>query len=234
MTPLTDCIFCFAPGAGLFHTDKHRRYLRCGECQLTFVPSAQHLCPVEEKRHYDRHENNPADQGYRRFLSRLFDPLVDRLEPGARGLDFGSGPGPTLSLMFGERGFPVAIYDVYYAPDASVLVDGYDFITATEVVEHLADPRRELERLWSLLRPGGWLGLMTKLALDEQAFSRWHYKTDPTHIAFFSRHTFEWLARHWQAEVTFCGADVILLRKPARRSGYSAAVASKGRSAASG
>jgi len=193
--------------------DKVREYQRCVACELVFVPSSFYLPPEKEKAHYDLHQNNPEDQGYRRFLSRLYEPMLDRLPPGAIGLDFGSGPGPTLSIMFEEAGFPMRIYDINYAPDASVLDLEYDFITATEVVEHLSRPGEVLEQLWSCLKPGGSLGLMTKQVVDREAFTKWHYKNDPTHVAFFSRQTFIRLAQSWQAEIVFIGTDVLLLKK---------------------
>ena len=56
---------------------------------------------------------------------------------------------------------------------------------------------------------------MTKQVIDAQAFARWHYIRDPTHVCFFSRETFTWWAARKQAELEFCGADVILLRKSA-------------------
>ena len=80
-------------------------------------------------------------------------------------------------------------------------------------MEHLANPRQELDRLWSLIRPGGYLGLMTKLVTDQQSFACWHYKNDPTHISFFSVATFNYLAELWNANIEFIGADVIILRK---------------------
>ncbi len=54
---------------------------------------------------------------------------------------------------------------------------------------------------------------MTKLTLDRKAFARWHYKNDLTHVCFWSRATFEWLAARWQADLAFIGNDVILLEK---------------------
>jgi cyclopropane fatty-acyl-phospholipid synthase-like methyltransferase len=167
------------------------------------------LSEAEEKSRYDTHQNDPADSGYRRFLSRTFLPMQARLAPGSCGLDFGSGPGPTLSLMFQEAGHHVAIYDRFYAPDPSVFDTTYDFITATEVVEHLQHPLAELDRLWGCLKPGGTLGIMTKLVLDRERFATWHYKNDLTHICFFSQATFRWLARRWQANVEFVDQDVV-------------------------
>ena len=139
--------------------------------------------------------------------------MNQRLSSGSQGLDFGSGPGPTLSLMFEEAGHTVALYDYFYANDTSALELQYDFITASEVVEHLHQPKHALDRLWSILKPGGTLGIMTKRVLNREAFAKWHYKNDLTHVCFFSEATFHWLAEQWQAELTIEGNDVVLLKK---------------------
>jgi 2-polyprenyl-3-methyl-5-hydroxy-6-metoxy-1,4-benzoquinol methylase len=209
------CPLCAGTRIRPFHQDRRRDYLQCADCRLVFVPPAQRLSAEAEKAEYDLHRNDPADGGYRRFLSRLADPLLARLAPHSCGLDFGCGPGPTLSLMLAEAGHRVALYDPFYARDPQVLVgQQYDFITATEVVEHLHHPGRELEQLWRLLRPGGVLGLMTKLVIGADAFARWHYKNDQTHVCFFSRETFQWLAASWGAQLEILGKDVILLTRP--------------------
>ena len=206
------CPLCNENDVGLFWQD-HRDYLRCETCSLVFVPERFHLDREAEKAVYDQHENSPDDPRYREFLSRLFDPLVTRLTPDSSGLDFGAGPGPTLSVMLEEAGFSMSIYDPFYAPDNQVFDSTYDFITATEVVEHLHQPGQELGRLWSLLAPSGWLGIMTKRVRDQQAFSTWHYKNDPTHVCFFSVETFQWLARLWSATLVVAGDDVVLFQK---------------------
>ncbi|MBG57188.1 MAG: hypothetical protein CMK46_02745 [Porticoccus sp.] len=210
------CPLCDDRAVAHYWSDRQRDYLQCAHCQLVFVPSGQQLSPAQEKSHYDLHENNPGDQRYRAFLGRLCTPLMDRLAPGSRGLDFGAGPGPTLSVILQEAGFDVAIYDIYYAPDRSVLAKRYDFITATEVVEHLSHPGEVLGHLWTVLEPGGWLGLMTKLVRDKVAFERWHYKNDPTHISFFSFVTMDYLRTRWGASIERLEDDVILFRKPDR------------------
>jgi 2-polyprenyl-3-methyl-5-hydroxy-6-metoxy-1,4-benzoquinol methylase len=167
-----------------------------------------------EKAHYDLHQNSPDDQDYRQFLSRLTSPLTAVLTSGGRGLDFGSGPGPTLSVMLEEAGFDMAIYDIFYANNMSVLQSEYDFVTTTEVVEHLSEPGKVLESLYSMIRPGGYLGVMTKMVLDQGAFNSWHYKNDQTHISFYSRETFNYLAQTWGASVEYPDSDVVLIKKP--------------------
>lgn len=181
------------------------------------MPPEFHLSPTSEKAEYDLHQNSPDDEGYRRFLSRLFEPVHERIAPASHGLDFGSGPGPTLSIMFEEAGHRMAIYDPFYAPNEEALAVQYDFVTASEVVEHLRRPDADLARIWGCVRPGGLLGIMTKLALNTDAavdaFAGWHYKNDHTHVSFFSRATIAWLATQWKTEAVFVGNDVALFRK---------------------
>jgi SAM-dependent methyltransferase len=193
--------------------DSRRSYLLCPGCSLVFVPPRYFLDRDSEKAEYDLHQNHVDDPGYRRFLSRLADPLAARLNPGASGLDFGCGPGPALAAMLREQGYCLVLYDSFYCPDEDVLHGPLDFICATEVVEHLHHPGRDLARLWELLRPGGWLGVMTKLVLDRDAFEHWHYKNDPTHVCFFSEATWQWWAQRQGAALELVGADVILLQK---------------------
>ncbi|SHJ45339.1 Methyltransferase domain-containing protein [Malonomonas rubra DSM 5091] len=208
------CPLCFCTDTTPYFENKHRPYLLCSACRLVFVPPRFHLSSSAEKAEYDLHHNDPADSGYRKFLSRLTDPLQERIAAGSSGLDFGCGPGPALAEMLTEAGHKVALYDPYYQPDTSVLEQDYDFICATEVVEHLRTPADEFRQLFSLLRPGGILAIMTKLVRNQQAFAGWHYIRDLTHICFYSRDSFRWLAQHYAAEVEFIGADVILLRNP--------------------
>lgn len=206
------CPLCSSQ-ANSFGADSRRHYLKCGQCQLIFVPPSEYLDSDSEKAEYDLHNNDVDDPGYRKFLSRLCDPVSLAVPAGAVGLEFGCGPGPALAIMLRERGYRIDLYDIFYHPDESVFDKPFDFITATEVVEHLHRPRDVLLRLWRSLKPGGVLGLMTKLATDRAAFARWHYKNDLTHVCFFSRPTFEWLAQDLKAELEIIGSDVILLRK---------------------
>lgn len=207
------CPLCHEGAVSPFHRDQRRSYLRCARCALVFVPARYRLCREAERAEYDLHQNAVGESGYEAFLARLAAPLAARLAPGARGLDFGCGPAPALAHMLQRQGFRVSLYDSFYRPDAAALACRYDFICATEVVEHLHRPGSELARLWSLLLPGGWLGVMTKLVRDREAFTRWHYKNDPTHVCFFSRETWRWWAQRQGAHLEFIGADVILLRR---------------------
>ncbi|MEX2600535.1 MAG: class I SAM-dependent methyltransferase [Balneolaceae bacterium] len=213
-----DCILCESGETSHLCREESRRmrmrdFYRCGNCRLVFVHPEQRLSPEEEFSRYELHENDPDDPAYRGFLNRMFEPLSKKLSPGSFGLDFGSGPGPALSRMLEEEGHTVRIYDPFYADDPSVFDETYDFITSTETAEHLFRPRWELDRLWSCLKSGGWLGIMTSLAPDDEQFAGWHYKNDDTHVTFYARESFEWLKRRWKAGLEFSGESVMLFRK---------------------
>lgn len=210
------CPLCHIASVRLYAQAHDRRYFRCPGCKLIILDPSQRLSAAAERDHYGTHRNDPADPGYRGFLSRLAAPLVKRLPAGAEGLDYGSGPGPTLSVMLEERGFQVRIFDPFFAPDLEALEGSYQFITATEVVEHFFHPRRELDRIDGLLRPGGWLGMMTEVVNEEQDFSTWRYARDPTHVSFYAPATLQWIARHYGWRAEWPQPNVILFQKPAR------------------
>ncbi len=207
------CILCNNENSPLFYEDD-RRYFKCNNCDLIFVDPQQLLSREEEKERYGLHHNSPEDPNYRNFLNRLFIPLKEILSQDSKGLDFGSGPGPTLSVMFEEAGNSMTIYDPFFANNPETLKQTYDFITATEVLEHLHKPLKELSLMWNCLVPGGILGIMTLLASEEKPFPGWHYKNDPTHVCFYSKETFEWLSKQWNAKLTIKDKGVILLQKP--------------------
>ena len=214
MTGKLHCPLCATDQNTPFFTDKRREYVRCDSCALVFVPPVYFLDRDAERAEYDLHENKIDDPGYRQFLARLSQPLLARLSPGASGLDFGCGAGPALAQILRDAGCRVALYDSFYYTDQSVLRQYFDFISATEVVEHLHHPGAQLQQLWQQLNAGGWLGVMTKLVRDAQAFASWHYKNDPTHVSFFSETTWYWWAQRQGASIEILGADVILLQKP--------------------
>lgn len=208
------CPVCEGSEGRPFQAIGGRAYGRCERCQATFLLPA-HL-PTAEAEHaeYALHRNTGDDAGYRQFLQRLAEPLLQRLAPRRHGLDFGCGPGPVLADLLRAAGHTVALYDPFFQPDTAALQARYDFITCTEVIEHFHQPAAEFRRLDEMLHPGGWLALMTRFQTDDARFAQWHYRRDPTHVVFYREHTLHWLAQHhgWRCEIP-C-ANVALMRKP--------------------
>ncbi|NQV42416.1 MAG: class I SAM-dependent methyltransferase [Candidatus Marinimicrobia bacterium] len=207
------CPLCSNPKSSHYYSDQFREYRHCPVCDLVFAHPESHLSRDEEFKRYEFHENNLEDPRYRSFLQKMSDPMLHRIPAKSRGLDFGSGPGPLLKLMFEEQGHPMSHYDSFYALGQEVFNEQYAFITATEVVEHLHKPLVELDRLWSCLHPGGYLGIMTSLHLPESNFRTWHYIKDETHVVFFAPQTMGWLAKRWGASLEIISDSVIIFQK---------------------
>jgi SAM-dependent methyltransferase len=208
-----NCPVCEGAECRPFVNVDEREYWRCEQCHATFVHAARLPSPDAELQQYLLHRNRPDDCGYRRFLHRLAGPLLERLPSPQRGLDYGCGPGPALAAMLREAGHEVALYDPYFQPDRTVLAETYDFITCTEVAEHFHRPADEFRKLDALLRPGGWLALMTCFQEDDARFASWHYRRDPTHVVFYREATLRHVATQygWHCEIP-C-SDVALMRK---------------------
>lgn len=209
----TSCRLCRDGHARPFARVSGWAYWRCRQCAATLLDASQLPDLQTERREYLLHENDPDSPGYRGFLNRLAAPLLERLGDSREGLDYGCGPQPALGRMLRKAGHEVRLYDPLFRPDASALERTYDFITCAEVAEHFHHPRRELARLDALLRPGGWLGIMTCFQTDDDRFADWHYRRDTTHVTFYRRETFYHLAAqfHWQCEIPV--KDVVLMQK---------------------
>jgi 2-polyprenyl-3-methyl-5-hydroxy-6-metoxy-1,4-benzoquinol methylase len=174
----------------------------------------QRLSQEEEYERYQQHQNDPADTGYRSFLAKIADPLLQRLPPHSKGLDYGCGPGPALACMLREAGHRVLQFDPLFFPEPEPLDELYDFITCTETIEHFHRPAEEFARFDRMLLPGGWLGLMTCFQTDDNRFASWHYRRDPTHVVFYREETLRLIARRlgWRCYIPV--KDVALMQKP--------------------
>jgi SAM-dependent methyltransferase len=207
-----DCRLCGARAAATPLEASSGRYWHCAACGLIFLDADGLPDAAAERAYYLTHDNRVDDPRYRAFLARLADPLCRLLAPGAAGLDFGCGPGPALAAMLAERGHPTAVYDPFFAPDPSPLDRHHDFVTCTEVVEHLHRPDETFALLASLLAPGGRLAVMTETHPGAHAFADWYYHRAPTHVAFYARPTFDRIAADFGWEIEFDDDRVVIFR----------------------
>ena len=216
------CPLCNSKETKIFHDDNivnskrfnmGRLYYQCLACELIFLNESMLPNQEIEIKKYNEHTNNPEEEGYRKFLQNLLDPLTEKLRVGDEGLDFGSGPGPTISVIMKERGFNVCDFDPYFNNDLSLLDKSYDFVTSTEVFEHFFKPKESLELVLSLLKDGGILGVMTKLYQNSINFNDWYYRRDATHVIFFTENTFKWIASHYHLKLEILSDNVIILQK---------------------
>lgn len=208
------CPLCDCTSTSLIHkggkASGFRDFLHCDLCDMVFVPRSQLLTPDQQKARYLQHNNDVNGADYRKFLARLYDELRPHLKSGSKGLDYGCGPGPALAAMMREDGFEIALYDIFFHTEELVLDERYDFITCTETAEHFSDPAAEFQRLATLLKNPGWVGVMTGMLSDWSQFPDWYYHRDPTHVNFFSPKTMRWIAEKHGWEASFPATNVAL------------------------
>jgi len=186
-------------------------FFRCEKCALIFKDPQLQLAPERERARYETHQNNPDDPAYLRFLNRLAAPLMEKVGKTQVGLDFGCGPTSAMAGIFESTGRPCVSYDPFFFNDRSLLEQRYDFISCSEAAEHFHHPAEEFMRLFSCLKPGGWLGVMTQPVPPD--FAAWWYHRDPTHVSFYSPETFAWIAKTYRATAVPIGSDVVLFQQ---------------------
>lgn len=146
---------------------------------------------------------------------KFLTPVVEAvrglaLPQGARGLDYGCGPGPVLAELLGEAGFSMSLYDPYFYADFQGAPGSFDFLVCTEAAEHFHSPRKEVERMDELLRPGSPILWMTSVWRQEEGdITNWYYAKDPTHVVFYTEKTLHWLAEFWGRKVHIQGKNLI-------------------------
>ena len=207
------CIVCKNQEAVDFKNIKQKRYWKCSYCEAIFLDKEFYLSSNDEYKHYLTHNNDVNDPRYKKFLSNLMLPLIERMKLNSIGLDYGCGPGPALSLMLREKGYQMFNYDPFFHPKKSNLLKKYDFISCSETVEHFHNPFYEFTRFNELLNDGGIIGIMTNFHSKENIFENWYYIKDPTHVVFYNKKTFQIIAKIFDWDCEFLGNNLVFLKK---------------------
>ena len=207
------CIVCKNQKASVFTNIKQKRYWNCSYCEVIFLDKEFYLNSNDEYKHYLTHNNDVNDERYKKFLTNLMLPLIDRIKLKSIGLDYGCGPGPALSLMLREKGYQMFNYDPFFHPKKSNLLKKYDFISCSETVEHFHNPFYEFTRFNELLNDGGIIGIMTNFHSKENIFENWYYIKDPTHVVFYSKNTFLIIAKMFKWDCEFLNNNLVFFKK---------------------
>ena len=209
------CPLCAGPVSERFDEKTARRYRWCRRCDLVSVHPDDRVTRSSEIGRYLEHDNGHHQSGYVRMLSRFLDRAVKPwCGSGASLLDYGCGYSPVLSSIARGRGYSVRSWDPYFLPDNSALQASYDVIVACEVIEHIAEPGRALAAMRELLEPGGILAVRSSLHPDSwEAFFRFWYIRDRTHVSYFSEQTVRFAAEHFGFTVVELDDPVWVLRK---------------------
>lgn len=207
------CILCNSESNEKILSGSNRDYYHCSTCQLIFLNQELVLSNEEEKSRYENHINTIEDKGYVDFLNRVIEPASEYINKNMQGLDYGCGPGPTLSKLIEFKGIKCDYYDPYFFPEKE-LSKQYDFIFATECFEHFYSPQSELESIDKILKPGGILAIMTEFWTDLNKFPDWYYIKDPTHVCFYHADTLKFISEKYGYEIIFCDDKrVVVMRK---------------------
>lgn len=182
----------------IFGEFNDKKYYNCPTCQSIYMDSNNYLTSLEEKEHYQEHNNDVHDPKYQQFVSPIVKAVQRDFSPGAIGLDYGCGTGPVITKLLHDEGYELNLYDPFFANHPENLKFKYDYIVCCEVMEHFHTPNKEFYRLHSLLKPGGSLYMKTKIYSDQIDFETWYYKNDPTHVFFYRKETLEWIQQFYQ------------------------------------
>jgi SAM-dependent methyltransferase len=188
-------------------------YFRCPTCDGIFKDPTILPTSVEEKKHYENHQNNVNDLHYQNFVSPITNAIKSQYKNNTSGIDFGCGKAPVIKKVCEDNGYQMECYDIYFFPDKPVLEKKYDFVGASEVIEHFYNPKKEFSLLKSVLKPKGTLFLMTLIYDDTISFATWSYKIDPTHVFFYTKKTFTWIAQNYGFKIITIDKRLIILQK---------------------
>lgn len=207
--------------------------VRCLTCSFLFVhppPAPETLQALYTDPSYFRsrgpfgYTNYEAERAVWEAQARARLSVIERYVSGGELLDVGCATGIFLRVAR-ERGWRVCGIEI--APEAAqeahrltggpifssadpLLQEGrtFDVITLWEYLEHVPDPRAELQRMSRLLRPGGLLALSTPNAGQrrvQRAPALWREFKPPEHVNFFTARTLRRL-------LSACGFHTLLLR----------------------
>ena len=196
------CKICHCDTKTFEDVELKKRFFYCSNCQCISLDPTYYLASEKEHALYNNHHNSLENEGYVKMFEDFLDYFWDDLIGKEKSLDFGSGPTPVLSQLIARRGVIVDCYDKFYQPNKCFENQTYDFITSTEVFEHLEDPYQTLQLLAEHLKPNGLIALMTLFHTNDQVhFLKWWYRRDPTHIIFYTPKTLEILGEKCGLEV---------------------------------
>ncbi|MBI3154355.1 MAG: class I SAM-dependent methyltransferase [Burkholderiales bacterium] len=223
--PGSACLVCGSTSRAQRFVQRGYPVYRCLGCGLQFVwptPTAQELSDHYARNYAVSLERYAAAR--ERNIARIAELERWRPERG-RLLEVGAAYGHSLALAR-DMGWDVAGVELSGAAaayarehfglevfgsdlgEAPLEPGSFDAAILWHVLEHSRDPKAQILRLASLLRPGGVLGIRVPNA--ESFGSRvagvwWPWMCPPTHLWFFSRSTLPRLLRD-------CGFEVVEVR----------------------
>lgn len=166
-------------------------FYKCSHCQAVWRDPKEFLSPDQEKARYLHHHNDLDDPNYqayfRHFIQKAILPFLN-LTQATQALDFGSGPQAVLGHVWQtDYQIPMISYDPFFANQQDYQSKEYDLITCVEVLEHLHQPRTNIQHLVKLMKPQAIIAIRTQfLPKNKDGFQDWWYMHDPSHVCFYN------------------------------------------------
>lgn len=210
-----DCHICLKATETFTHEKTDITYYHCSSCEYIFKSPECYQDLSSQKERYNLHENNEDDVGYIAYFQRFLDFTLPLVGHPKRALDFGCGRTSLLASLLEKEGIVCDYYDPIYHPNTLDDSKKYELIVSTEVFEHLHSPKEVFESLIGRLEDGGYLAIQTQFHPNEiEAFKKWYYHQDPTHIVFFTTKTFKCLCEMYGCEyVADNDKNMVLIKK---------------------
>lgn len=192
------------------------RYFHCASCRFSFVGDPrQDYAEIYSEAYYKGHgadrlvdyvyELENPDRTVRNYEWQGVLTIFKELCPqGGKWLDFGCGAGGLVRFArthgmdavgfeegWGANAARGVGIPVLRANELEEYVGHFDFVTAIEVFEHIADPISAFQQIRKLLKPGGKLFLTTGNARPwRERLLDWSYTSVPeVHISFYEPET---------------------------------------------
>ena len=188
-------------------------YFICNTCGGYVKDQKFYLDSYREKNIYEKHKNDVNDIRYQNFTSPITNFILENFTPTCLGLDYGCGKGPVISKILKDKGYEIELYDPYFYPNENYTYYKYDYIFSCEVFEHFYNPKKEIERLLTLLQPKGSLLIMTHLYNFESDFKDWYYRKDPTHVFIYTLKTIQFISKKYNLKSKIKNNRMIVFEK---------------------
>lgn len=205
------CPVCGASAHRPFADKDGYAFQRCGECRFVFLdpmPTDGELAAIynsggEAPGYFSKHASRARRAHLK--LPRFFRYIV-----GKDVLDLGCGGGIMVGALgrlarhavgldisaqaieLAQATYPKHTYISAHFRDASLEADAFDFVHASEIIEHVNDLDAFMNLLQRITRPGGYVYITTPDIGHAKVPSEvrdWDVFSPPRHLQFFERST---------------------------------------------
>ena len=191
---IENCRLCAASCDNSITLKDKSVYYHCSNCGYIFVSKSGLPEKEVEKARYLTHENDADDESYLNYIKKSTDLLFKYNSSPESLLDYGCGPAKAMLRLYSDKINLIHSYDPIFHPMEFNSADQYEAIACIEAIEHFYHPYKELEKINSLLKPGGYLLFRTEFQSSLENLENWWYRRDPTHVGFFNSKTWDFIA----------------------------------------